>query len=262
MKGIILAAGEGKRLRPLTENLPKTMIDFFGVTLLQRQIETMRKCNVTDIIVVTGYMSEKINIPGVKYVQNENYDTTNMVETLFCARNELEGDLIISYGDIIFQINILEKLINSDDDISIVVDKNWKEYWKKRFNNPLDDAESLKIDEQGNIVNIGQNAENILEIQGQYIGLMKFNENGTKILRDFYDYAKKESCTTNILNPKLPFKNSYMTDILQGLITYGHKLKAVMISSGWLEFDSISDYNIYQEFHKQNILNELIDLER
>ena len=60
MKGIILAAGEGKRLRPLTENLPKTMIDFFGVTLLQRQIETMRKCNVTDIIVVTGYMSEKI----------------------------------------------------------------------------------------------------------------------------------------------------------------------------------------------------------
>ena len=62
MKSIILAAGEGKRLRPLTSSLPKAMIDICGITLLQRQINTMKDCGIEDIIVITGYKSELINI--------------------------------------------------------------------------------------------------------------------------------------------------------------------------------------------------------
>ena len=93
MKSIILAAGEGKRLRPLTSSLPKSMIDIFGIPLLQRQINTMKECGIKDIIVITGYKSELINIPGVTYRTNQNYDTTNMVETLFCAKDDLEDDI-------------------------------------------------------------------------------------------------------------------------------------------------------------------------
>ena len=85
MKGIILAAGEGKRLRPLTNNIPKSMISFLGMTLLERQVDIMKKCQINDIVVVTGYKADQINIPEINYIKNENFHKTNMVETLFLS---------------------------------------------------------------------------------------------------------------------------------------------------------------------------------
>ena len=263
MKGIILAAGEGKRLRPLTKDIPKSMVNFCGTTLLERQIEVMRKCEINDIIVITGYKAEKINITGINYSENKNFERTNMVETLFCAENELEDDVIVSYADIIYEKNVLENLIQSKEEISIVIDRKWKDYWRKRFDDPLKDAESLKIDAEGNISEIGQKVENIDEIQGQYIGLMKFDSKGVKILIEFYKKCKEEAENgRNVLNPNVEFEKSYMTDLLQGLISTGCKLKPVMIENGWLEFDSINDYHLYQKMYNEKNLSELINLEK
>ena len=86
MKAIILAAGEGKRLRPLTNDRPKAMVKLFGMTLLERQINTFKNCGINDIIVVGGYKDEIINFPNIKKYKNVDYDSTNMVETLFCAK--------------------------------------------------------------------------------------------------------------------------------------------------------------------------------
>ena len=63
---------------------------------------------------------------------------------------------------------------------------NWKKYWDVRFENPLDDAESLEIDKQGYIQNIGQKVDNLEKIQGQYIGLMKFQNKGCDMVKKFY----------------------------------------------------------------------------
>ena len=263
MKGIILAAGEGKRLRPLTQDIPKSMVNFCGTTLLERQIEVMQKCGINNIIVITGYKAEKINIPDINYLKNKNFEKTNMIETLFCAENELVGDVIVSYADIIYEKNILEKLIQSEEEISIVIDKKWEDYWKKRFDDPLKDAESLKIDEDGNISEIGQKANNIAEIEGQYIGLMKFDSKGVKVLREFYKKCKEKSENgRNVLNPNLEFERSYMTDLLQGLILSGSKLKPIVIEKGWLEFDSINDYHLYQKMSNEKNLTELINLDK
>ena len=84
-KAIILAAGEGKRLKHLTKNCPKCMIRLFGKSLLEHQIETFRKCGIDDITVIKGHRGEMINFSGIKYYDNKHYETTNMVETLFCA---------------------------------------------------------------------------------------------------------------------------------------------------------------------------------
>ena len=176
MKAIILAAGEGKRLRPLTNNTPKCLVNLFGKSLLQWQIETFRSCQIDDISVVTGYLNEMIKFENITYFENPNFKTTNMVETLFCAKEKLSDSVIVSYGDIIFEKNVLQKLIDSDDGLSVVIDKNWKKYWETRFDNPLNDAESLVLDD-GYISNIGQKVNSIDQIQGQYIGLMKFQKN-------------------------------------------------------------------------------------
>ena len=155
LNAIILAAGKGKRLSPLTNDKPKCLVELFGKPFLEWQIETFQNSGITDITIVSGYKSDLINFPETTILKNEKYDSTNMVETLFYAKEKMLDSTIVSYGDIIFEKNVLESLIDSPDDISVIIDKQWKELWRKRFQDPLSDAESLVI-EDGRIVEIGQ----------------------------------------------------------------------------------------------------------
>lgn len=258
---IILAAGKGDRLRPLTNEIPKCLVEFAGKSLLERQIENYKKCEIENIIIVTGYLGNKISIKGISLLENKKYETTNMVETLFCAEDEIKDSVIVSYADIIFEVDILKKIINSKEDISIIVDKNWKSLWKKRFKNPLNDAESMRIDSSGYIKDIGQPVNNINEINGQYIGLMKFQNNGIELIKKMYHKFKNESnLGINPLNPKLKFEESYLTDFLQALIKNEIKLKAIPIFGGWIEIDSMEDYNLYQKMYKEKSLSEFINI--
>ena len=263
MKAIILAAGQGKRLRPLTDNIPKCMVEFQGKSLLAWQIDTMKKCGIKDIVVVTGYKSEAINFPKIKYYKNENFETTNMVETLFCAEDEITESVIVSYGDIIYQKDVLSSLIKDPNDISIVVDKQWRRYWETRFDDLLSDAESLKIEQNGNISSIGQKVDHIEEIEGQYIGLMKFQKGGSDYIKNFYHKTKKSAQDgDNPLNSSIPFIESYMTDFLQGAINDGAVLRPVYIKNGWLEIDSVKDFETYNEMYKNKSLEQLILMEQ
>lgn len=83
MKSIIIAAGMGNRLRPLTNNLPKCMLKFKGKTLLQRQLEVFRSCKIENIVLIKGYKKEKIDYPGIKYYINDNYQNNNILNSLF-----------------------------------------------------------------------------------------------------------------------------------------------------------------------------------
>lgn len=261
MKAIILAAGEGKRLRPLTNDKPKCMVNLFGRNLLDWKIDILKKCGISEIIVVTGYKNEKINTKNVKFYKNTKFDKTNMVETLFCARKEFNDTLIVIYGDIIFEKKILQKLLENTDEISVIVDENWKDYWNLRFENPLDDAESLKIDKCGFIQNIGQKVNSIEEICGQYIGLIKFDKNIINKITEFYDEMKKNSkINYNPLNSKLPFEKSYMTDFLQKMIDSGFKIKSIPIKNGWLELDSFNDFQIYQKMNESGQIKNFFNV--
>ncbi len=263
IKVIILAAGKGERLLPLTDNKPKCMIELFGKSLLEWQLGIFEKVKIKNISIVTGYKKEMIIEKNLKFYHNSNYEKTNMVETLFCAEDEFNDAVIISYGDIIFEKNVVKKLIDSKEDFSIIVDKNWKKYWQIRNENPLDDAESLGIDESGYITDIGQKINEISDVQGQYIGLMKFQGNATKIIRNFYHEMKEKAKSgKNSLNPEIPFEKSFLTDLLYGLIREGHKLKAIPIENGWLEIDTVKDYEIYNTMKINNSLIELIDIRK
>ena len=261
MKVIILAAGEGTRLRPLTLNNPKCLVELFGKSILQWQIDTFNYFQIKNIIIVKGYLEKKINIPNITYYINKKFSTTNMIETLFSARNEMNESIIISYGDIIFEKNVLNKLLTSKSDISLIVDTNWFNYWKQRFKEPLDDAESLVIDDEGNISNIGQSIIKSDQAQAQYIGLMKFQGNGLEQLKSFYDQSKILSETgKNPLNPNLDFNQSYMTDLLQGMINNGIKIKAIPVKNSWLELDSYNDFILYSQMYENNTLTEFFNV--
>ena len=229
MRAVILAAGRGSRLHPYTEHCPKCLTELGGQTLIGRQLDTLRQAGIADIVIATGYRSEMLALPGTRQVHNPRWDSTNMVESLFCAEAEFTEDLIVAYADIVYEPRVLAALLASDHEISVVVDRNWRTYWQHRFADPLSDAESLSMDSRQCITDIGKPVSDIETIEAQYMGLMRFQGAGVDAL-----LAARANLDT--------IANAYMTDLLMEMILMGRDLHAVPVDGGWLEIDTVDDY--------------------
>ena len=159
MKMIILAAGEGTRLRPLTENIPKCMVKFKGKPIIEYILEAAYNSGITDVTIVDGYKSDvlqkHLNNKRVNFLTNKKYETTNMLSTLFCAKKIMNDDIIISYADIIYKKEILESLIAAKNFFNVVIDTEWKKLWSLRMEDPLSDLETLKI-KDNKIIELGK----------------------------------------------------------------------------------------------------------
>ncbi|EGG41193.1 hypothetical protein Nlim_2002 [Candidatus Nitrosarchaeum limnium SFB1] len=186
-----------------------------------------------------------------------------MLESLFCAEEKIDDEVIISYADIIFEKRILKKLITSKEDITLVVDTDWLKYWKLRIDEPLDDAhETVKTDNEGNVISIGQEVKNVHDTDGHFIGLMKIQNKGAKNLKDVYYKSKLQSTdNSNPLNSNLTFENSRLVDLIQGMIRSGIKVSVSTTKNGWLEFDTVKDYEIYSNLKDKNMLSDIINLD-
>lgn len=235
---VILAAGCGSRLYPRTADRPKCLTELGGTTLIDRQIRTLNDAGIADIVVVTGYLAERLTLLGVHTVHNARWLDTNMVESLFAAEAEFGSDLIVAYGDIVYESRVLAALLASRHDISVIVDRSWREYWERRFDDPLSDAESLRLDSKGRILDIGGEASDIAAIEGQYIGLMRFQGAGIATLR------RAKSRLGQARRPwmaKRPVAKAFMTDLLMEMALAGDEVFAVPVDGGWLEIDSERD---------------------
>lgn len=239
MRALILAAGRGSRLHPFTENCPKCLTDLDGMTLIDRQITTLRNAGVTDIVIITGYLDGMLALPGTRQIHNPDWASTNMVESLFRAESEFGRDVIISYGDIVYEPRVLDALLANTDNISVIVDRQWRSYWEARFQDPLSDAESLRLDNYGHITDIGNTTADIDDIQAQYIGLMRFKGGGIDVLKTARAGLGKIS---RPWMTKRTVVNAYMTDLLMEIILTGHKVRGVPVDGGWLEIDTVEDY--------------------
>lgn len=242
MKAIILAAGQGTRLKKYTENLPKGMLLFEGKTIIERQIEIYHQCGIQDIIIVRGYAADKINYSDINYYNNENYENTNMVESLMVAKKEFDTDIIVSYSDILFEKNMLQRMIESIGNFVVAVDENWKEYWKMRYGRIDFDTESLSLDEEGNIIELGLENPDLNSIDARYIGLLKFSQRGLQYIEKILEEAYKNYQDKPWQQSGKTVRKAYMTDLLNAIIEAGENVHAEKFSHGWIEFDTNEDY--------------------
>lgn len=235
MKAIILAAGRGSRLCTLTQDKPKCMVELKNKPLLYWQIEALNGAGINDIYVVSGYLKEKIVANNIKLLENTRWSETNMVMSLLVAKEVLlTNTCIISYADIVYPPETIQKLVTDNiDDIIITYNTQWFDLWKERFEDPLSDAESFKIDNNGYLVEIGKKTNNLDDIQGQYMGLLKFTPKGSKIIIDYVYSLPNEQ------QDKLD-----MTSLLNKLIENKIKIKAIPIHGNWYEIDNENDLKL------------------
>ena len=120
-KAIILNAGEGKRLRPLTQNMPKCLLEIGDRTILEHQLFSLEKCGIKTVILVLGYkipmILEKLRQCSfdlkIRYTLNPIYSRTNTAYSLWLVRDEMNQDFLYLNGDVFFHINILKRLLRS-----------------------------------------------------------------------------------------------------------------------------------------------------
>ncbi|MDC8450356.1 MAG: isocitrate lyase/phosphoenolpyruvate mutase family protein [Nitrospira sp.] len=252
---IIAAAGFEKQLLPLIEDKPKCLLDIKGKTILDRQISALNECDIKEIALVRGYKKEAISLPNIRYYDNDRYEETGELASLFCAENELRGRTIVLYGDIIFETAILEKLLKSPADIALVVDLAWfdQEQLHAQPTHLNPDLVSLAAppgksylsrfvmpEGEHQVVKIGQQLPRELA-HGEFIGIAMFSEKGTQALCECYHKAYKQHQSSPFHESASLAKASFI-DMLQELIDQGYRIQAVPIFKGWMEVDSFEEY--------------------
>jgi len=175
MRAIILAAGRGSRMGDLCEGRPKCLVELEGKPLIERQIAALRRGGVDHIGVVRGYRAETIDYPGIAYFANARWAETNMVMSLVAAAPWLRaGAVIVSYADIFYRGELVRGLAGAAGQLVITYDRAWRRLWTRRFADPLADAETFRMDAAGRLLEIGGKTTRIEDIEGQYMGLLKF----------------------------------------------------------------------------------------
>ena len=239
MKAIILAAGLGSRLRHLTLDRPKAMLEIDGRSLIDRQLDTFRSLGIDDITVVTGHHADRFRLNGVKTRHNDDYPNNNILLSLMYARDQLDDDVIVSYSDIVYGRSIVEALLDADGDIVAVCDADWEDAYVGRTEHPVEQAENVVIAD-GLVSRIGKHLA-ADEADGEFIGLLRLSQAGTATLRATFDDVAARHAGRPFQSAQR-FETAYLTDMLQELIERGHEVRPVMIHGGWREIDTIEDF--------------------
>jgi choline kinase len=237
MKAIILAAGRGSRMKNLTEERPKCLVELRGKTLLDWQLEALRDAGITDIAIVTGYKREQLANRGLVEFHNPRWAETNMVSSLACAADWLQTEpCIVSYSDIFYGSSAVQSLMNSNASLAVTYDPNWLQLWTHRFGDPLLDAETFRLTSEGALAEIGNKPNTVDEVQGQYMGLLRFTPVGWAEVVRIRSTLSLEECD-----------RMHMTGTLQ-LIIECRKIPvhALPYVGMWGEIDTEADLSVYE----------------
>jgi phosphoenolpyruvate phosphomutase len=241
-RAILLAASRGAELKELTEDRPKVLIDINGKPLIEQSINNFYEHDIKDLTIVRGYKKEAFKFPNIKYVDNDNYESTNELSSLYLAKKEITDNTIISYGDILYRKYILTRLLEETSDITIVVDATIK-------SRPADYSgdfvqcnreHSTKFSESpAELVNIkfGKFDES-KHLSGEWIGLVKTNKAGSEVL----------SRTLEELSKSGEFNKLKLPDLMNSLLAKKVKINVMYIDGHWMDVDSYSDVSKGQKF--------------
>jgi phosphoenolpyruvate phosphomutase len=253
VRAVILAAGFDERLMPLVTDRPKAMLDVKGKSILERQVAALQQSGVRQIAVVRGYKKEQIAIPNVKYYDNDAFEESGEIESLLRASAELSAAVVVMYGDILFDRSILERLLRSGDDITIVCDRSWPDTRSgrdasgadlvvesptpRRHHRFLEDEQVVRVRE------IGAELDPV-RATAEFIGMAKLSARGCQILGEVYRELRDrdERETPSPVHEAPSLRMAKLTDLLQEVIRRGHTVTSVGVYQGWVEVDTFDDY--------------------
>jgi phosphoenolpyruvate phosphomutase len=242
-RAIVLAASRGNELGEVTAGIPKAMVPVAGTPLLHKLVAQFRAAGVRAITVVRGYAAEKVHAPDVEFVENEDFEGTGELLSLHKARYRIDGDAIISFGDILFRQHILNNLLAEEHDIVIAVDAMWERRRERGTNGYVDYITatrpySLRYDEEDAFLEKMGPDLSAEKIHGEWIGLIKTTANGSAGVCDALD----------VLSKRRDFCRLRFDDLFNHLVSRGQRVQVLYITGQWLDVDHLEDLAQAQAF--------------
>ena len=241
MRAIILAAGSGLRLGQHTKDIPKALLDLNGKSILERQISLLRQHGINEIFVVTGYQQEKHTLKDIEYIFNPRYAETEQLASMMVARTKISDDVLVIFGDIVFDEQILQQILVSNDDIGIAIDLDWEKSYNERPDNPKSLADKVLIYQKkiqqisAKITSLSMKNQQI----GEFLGVIKLSRRGSKIM--VQKYQELERSHTGKFHDASSLEKAKLVDILQELIDSKIEIYPIPITGKWCEIDTPKD---------------------
>ncbi|MCK4937610.1 MAG: phosphocholine cytidylyltransferase family protein [Methanosarcinales archaeon] len=233
MKAIILAAGIGSRIRPLTDNCPKSLLKVGDNTILEMMVSHIQDCGINDIVFVTGYLKEQIQdyvktrFPDLNYsfVTNEKYAETNTGFSLMLVQDLIKDSAFIKFdADVIFEKKILERLIKCEHENCLCVDKN--------INLAAEEIKVI-IDNENRILKANKTVDP-KEAVGESIGIEKIGGNTANLL-----FKELELMMEDKNNHQEYYEGAYERLIEKKVPFYALDISGLK----WVEIDTHEDFD-------------------
>lgn len=223
MQVVILAAGQGSRLLPLTSDRPKCLVNVGERSILEYQIDALKKCNINNIEIVTGYHAEKIEETigrRASYTYNPHFKETNSLYSLWLVKDKIRNDFILLNSDVLFHIAVLEKLIDSHYPDVLAVDS------RKRL---IDGEMNVRVNEERKIVDISKKIA-AKDADAESVQIVKFSKKGATVFLKKVD----ELISANEIN-------RFPTYAIQQMLSF-YNIYALDIGDlPWIEIDELQD---------------------
>ena len=249
VKAVILAAGFDGRLMPLVSDRPKAMLDVKGKSILARQVDALQQSGVRHVAVVRGYKKEQVTLPNVRYYDNDAFEESGEIESLLRAGAELSGPVVVLYGDILFDRHVLDRLLESADDVTIACDRSWPDTRAGREASGADLVVESPPPRRHHRFLADERAVRVTAIGAQldpsaataeFIGMVKLSARGCQIFGEVYRELRARSGAP--VHEASSLRTAKLTDLLQEVIRRGHGVASVGVYQGWLEVDTFDDY--------------------
>jgi len=237
MQAVILAAGMGRRLRSVSDTLPKGLLTIGQRTLLEYSLQALQRYGIQEVIIVTGYRAEAIvkkigqDYHGMKirYVKNDSYDSTGSMFSLFCARGLIGGDSLILESDLLYDQKAVGLLLDSPFPDAILVG---------RISNSGDEVYVL-ADEKGRLLELGKkmSCEKKKAAAGELVGISRLSK---KFLEALFNKAEEDF--------KKGERNRHYEECIGDTNRIGYPMYVVKAADlTWIEIDKEEDLKKAQE---------------
>jgi choline kinase len=242
MKAVIIGAGRGSRLGPETNEVPKTLVPVMGRPILDWVLEALAAGGFErkDIVFIGGYAEDVVRARygDLTFVTNAGWAENNILLSLLTAREHLRGGFLSTYADIVYEGDIVRKLVASPQRITLGCDTAWRRRYVDRSQHPETDAEKMRA-EGSRVVELSRRIPSE-SASGEFIGVMNLSADGTAEFLDAFDRAGAAHLGREFREGRT-FQRAYLIDLLQHMLEAGSEMHRVDTAGGYMELDTLQD---------------------
>jgi L-glutamine-phosphate cytidylyltransferase len=246
---VIIAAGRGSRLQNETDEIPKTLVEVMGRPMLEWILEALESAGLSrrDVVFVCGYRAEviKARYPEFTYVTNHDWQNNNILLSLLMAREYLRSGFISTYGDIVYEGAVVQKLVKSPADIALGCDTAWRRRYVGRTQHPETDAEKLRADGR-RVVELSRTIPSE-QADGEFIGVMKQSPRGAAEFLAAFDAAER-NYSGGTFREGRSFQKAYLIDLLAEMLEQGSPMQREDTLGGYMEIDTVQDLSMAEQW--------------